>query len=109
MKYYEVLRNLRLEKGKKMKQVADDLHISPGLFGKYERGDYEPSYDTLIQIADYYGVSIDFLLRGEDKKGVYISLEEYEKLKLAKKSFDEIATCLNQIENRQDAGNKYNI
>ncbi len=106
MKYYEVLRNLRLEKGKQVKQVADDLGISANMFGKYELGEYEPSIEKIMKFADYYGVSIDFLLRGEDKKGVYISQEEYDKLKHAKKSFDEIATCLNQIQDRQDAIDK---
>ncbi len=106
MKYYEVLRNLRLEKGKQVKQVAEELGISANMFGKYELGEFEPSIDKIIKFADYYGVSIDFLLKGEDKKGVFISLEEYEKLKHVKKSFDEIAACLNQIEDRQDAIDK---
>lgn len=35
---------------------------TPGMLRRYERGEAEPSASALVKIADYYNVSIDFLL-----------------------------------------------
>lgn len=61
MKYNEVLRQLRKEKNKTIEEVATDLEISKDRYGKYERGERQPDIDTLIILADYYKVSLDYL------------------------------------------------
>lgn len=61
MKYNEVLRQLRKEKDKTIEEVATDLEISKDRYGKYERGERQPDIDTLIILADYYKVSLDYL------------------------------------------------
>lgn len=61
MKYNEVLRQLRKEKDKTIEEVANDLEISKDRYGKYERGERQPDIDTLIILADYYKVSLDYL------------------------------------------------
>lgn len=61
MKYNEVLRQLRKEKDKTIEEVATDLEISKYRYGKYERGERQPDIDTLIILADYYKVSLDYL------------------------------------------------
>ncbi|MER3120759.1 helix-turn-helix transcriptional regulator [Bacillus altitudinis] len=35
-------------------------------YANYERGYRQPDYDTLIKIADFFEVTTDYLLRGED-------------------------------------------
>ena len=102
MKFNEILRNLRKENNLELRKVANDLSIPYNNLGKYERGECEPSIDTLILLADYYHVSLDFFLTGKEKEGIYISKEEYEELKCAKKAFDKLASCLNAIEHRQN-------
>ncbi len=61
MKYNEVLRQLRKEKDKTIEEVAKQLEMSTDRYGKYERGERQPDIDTLITIADYYKVSLDYL------------------------------------------------
>lgn len=61
MKYNEVLRQLRKEKDKTIEEVATQLDMSSDRYGKYERGERQPDIDTLIMLADYYKVSLDFL------------------------------------------------
>ena len=61
MKYNEILRQLRKEKDKTIEEVANDLDISKDRYGKYERGERQPDIDTLIIIADYYKVSLDYI------------------------------------------------
>ena len=43
-------------------KVANDLKLSRQVYNFYENGKRNPDMQTLIIIADYYGVSIDYLL-----------------------------------------------
>lgn len=47
---------------KKMKVVSELCGLSSDLVRKYERGERKPGFDALIALADYYGVSIDYLV-----------------------------------------------
>jgi transcriptional regulator with XRE-family HTH domain len=42
------------------------IGLSPSALRKYERGEREPSLSALVLIADYYGVSLDYLA-GKEK------------------------------------------
>ena len=44
------------------KDLARDLFITPSTLGNYIQNTREPDYQTLIKIADYFHVTIDFLL-----------------------------------------------
>ena len=41
--------------------------LSRNVIGMYERGEKAPSVDALVSLADYFGVSVDYLL-GREKK-----------------------------------------
>lgn len=56
------LRELRTNKGLKQSDLAKILSISTSRYGQYETGRRSPDYNLLIQIADFYNVSIDYLL-----------------------------------------------
>ncbi len=72
-----ILTLLRKEKGASQKQVAGDLHISQALLSHYEKGIRECGLDFVVRVADYYGVSCDYLLgRTADKSGTMIAVEE---------------------------------
>lgn len=47
-----------------------ELNISQNAISQYETGIREASYDTLIAIADYFNVSIDYLLGRTDNPTV---------------------------------------
>lgn len=62
----ERLRRLRKDKDLTQGQLAEHIGVVPSAVGKYERLEASyPSVDTLIKIADYFNVSLDYLLRGK--------------------------------------------
>ncbi len=62
------MRLQELRKHKKISQVklAIDLHLNQNSISRYEKGEREADYATLIKIADYFNVSIDYLLERTD-------------------------------------------
>lgn len=58
----ERLHNLRSEKGLSMKKAGSIVGVSDAAWNKYEKNRAEPSYGTLMKIADFFEVSIDYLL-----------------------------------------------
>lgn len=57
---------LRKKKKRTQYEVAEDLRMTRGKYANYEQGQREPDAETLVQLADYYGVSIDYLLGRTD-------------------------------------------
>lgn len=43
-------------------ELSKILNISPSSIGMYERGEREPSYKLLVEIANFFKVSVDYLL-----------------------------------------------
>ena len=58
----ERLKLLRQKKNVLQKDVAEAINVSRTTYVKYENGDSEPSHKILIKLAEYYNVSIDYLL-----------------------------------------------
>jgi transcriptional regulator with XRE-family HTH domain len=56
------LKQIRNNKGLLQTKVAIDLNITQETVSSYETGRVLPSSDMLIQLADYYNTSIDYLL-----------------------------------------------
>ena len=46
-------------------KLAEALHLSQSTIGNWEAGKREPEYPTLLLLADYFGVSVDYLLGRE--------------------------------------------
>ena len=61
------LKELRRASRKTQKTVADDLGIGRATYSRYESGNRQPTIETLLEIANYYGVMIDYLLGGNIK------------------------------------------
>ena len=61
------LRDLRIDARKKLKEVASDLNIGVSTLAGYETAGREPSFETLKRLADYYGVTIDYILGRENQ------------------------------------------
>lgn len=60
------LKELRAEKGVQQKDLADYLKIANSTYSQYETGKRVPSIDMLMKIADFFGVSVDYLLGRSD-------------------------------------------
>lgn len=55
---------LRRQTGLSQKALADALEVSPSAVGMYEQGRRTPAMETLMRMAELFGVSMDFLLTG---------------------------------------------
>lgn len=59
---YAKIRNLREDKDLSQKEFAKILNMSQTGYSKYETGENDIPTRILIQIAEYYGTSVDYLL-----------------------------------------------
>ena len=60
------LQQLKIEKKLLQKDIAKDNNLSLRAYQYYERGERVPTSDTLIKLADYFNVSIDYLVGRTD-------------------------------------------
>ena len=56
------LKELRKKKGVSQLRLATDLNTTQNTISRYETGEREPGIDELIKIADYFNVSVDYLI-----------------------------------------------
>ncbi len=61
------LQQLRKQKNLSQLQLAMALNMNQNSISRYETGEREADYKTLILFADYFNVSIDYLLERTDK------------------------------------------
>ena len=60
----EQIASLRKQAGMSQQQLANKLMVVPSTIGMYEQGRRTPSIDILIQMAEVFQVSLDFLITG---------------------------------------------
>ncbi len=64
------LREIRKSKGISQLKMAVDLNTNQNTISRYETGEREPGITELIKIADYFNVSIDYLLERTDNPNI---------------------------------------
>lgn len=81
------IKQLRIEHNILQKSLANQLNLSQQTISLYEAGKREPDYETLINIADFFNVSTDYLLRKDhtDKTIFTINQESHEPITDLKK------------------------
>jgi len=65
------IRDLREDKDLTQKEIAAFLLCDQSLYSKYERGERPLPLDLADKLADYYGVSVDYLLGRTNNKTPY--------------------------------------
>lgn len=82
------LRNLREEINLTQKELSQLLKLTPGAIGLYEQGRRTPDCTTLCKLADFYNVSVDYILcrthnRNPERKASFFpaEIELLEKLR----------------------------
>lgn len=69
MNYQKRMRDLREDHDKTQAEIAEMLGTSQTMYARYERGASELPIRHLIKLADYYGITTDYLLcRKNDKE-----------------------------------------
>ncbi|MBR3995775.1 MAG: helix-turn-helix transcriptional regulator [Clostridia bacterium] len=64
------LKELRKERGISQVKLAIDLYTNQNTISRYETGEREPGIAELIQIANYFNVSIDYLVGRSNKRNL---------------------------------------
>lgn len=60
------LKKIRKKKGLSQLKVAMDLSITREALSYYENGKRSPDVDMLVTLARYFGVSVDYIIFGEN-------------------------------------------
>lgn len=71
MDYIKRIRDLREDSDKTQTEIAEHLGISQTMYARYERGANELPIRHLMKLADYYGVSTDYILGRTDNQKLY--------------------------------------
>lgn len=85
---------LRREAGMNQAQLARALQVSPSAVGMYEQGRREPSAQILLNLAEIFGVSVDYILSGIPG--------ESEARKLERMFLNRITSADRRMESRTD-------
>ena len=63
--FSEHLKSIRKSKKLTQKQVADGIGVVERAYQRYERNERKPSFEKLIALADFFDVSLDYLVGRE--------------------------------------------
>lgn len=85
---------LQAEFGEIIGQRMGTKRISPSAIGSYERNEREPAYAILREFADYFGVSLDYLLCRSDERLTVNDYLNSDAIEL-KKALDDFPLTLN--------------
>lgn len=67
---YPNIRNLREDHDYRQRQLAEVLHVSQNTYSQYENGVIELTAEKLVLLANFYEVSVDYLLGRTDNPAV---------------------------------------
>ena len=80
MAWFNVLKALREASGKSMSEAADALNIAKSTYASYEYGKREPNIEMLTKIANFYGVTTDYLLGRDSQKSNELTPTQREEI-----------------------------
>ncbi len=73
MEFSEKLKELRSAKGISQAKLADDIHISRSAVAKWENGLGLPNDESLKTLADYFGVTVEELIRNKSDEELLVT------------------------------------
>lgn len=104
MNFAERLASLRNDRDIKQKDIAELLNVSASTPSHYELGIHAPDIDALIKLADYFNVTIDYLVGRSNSATQWSALSKPIKLSNKEICVDELLHdiyCL-PVEDRDD-------
>lgn len=102
------LKQLRQELNKSMADIARELHIPYTTYVNYEKEVREPNSETLIEFANYFSCSVDYLICRSDNREVMTDVREIEltrhekKLVVAYRNKPEMQPAIDKLLNIND-------
>lgn len=103
---YEIFAKLLSKNGKKAIDVSRATGISPTTFSDWKSGKSAPKQDKLQKIADYFGVTITYLMTGkeEDSEQKITSLSKSEELDIMK----DVDVIIEKLKNGEEVVLRFN-
>lgn len=89
------IRELRTERNWSQKMLADRLHINKSVISYYELGARFPTYDVLLNMADVFHVTTDYLLKGGQGKLMDVS-------GLTNEQYNAVASIVDALQKKND-------
>lgn len=86
---YDIFERLCAEKGVTPYRVCKETGLTTSTISNWKAGRYTPKTDKLQKIADYFGVSIEFLMGIEEKEESPIYYTNEETAKLAQEMYED--------------------
>ena len=96
LEFSDRLKQLRNKKGILQRELAEQLNLSRVAITQYENGNRFPDQDTLNKIADYFNVSLDYLLGRTNIKNTS------DKISNAIEDDPELLNFWNELKGRED-------
>lgn len=78
MKFSSTLKELREQNHVTQNQLASHLKLTRSTIAGYETKGKQPDYERLLQIADSFHVSVDYLLTGSETNGISVPPDSSE-------------------------------
>jgi transcriptional regulator with XRE-family HTH domain len=88
VKPWTTLTQLRKEQGLTQQDMAEAMHVNRISYQRWESGEFEPSIEIVLKLADFFKVSTDFLLDHEN--GTAMTPEEVEELAQAENAIHKV-------------------
>lgn len=96
---YSIFEQLLLERGVTTYKVSKDTGIAQSVFSSWKSGISTPKTDKMQKIADYFGVSLEFITTGIEKDEKEVELNAKDERDISKR----LEKTLKDLENSQEA------
>lgn len=91
-RHSEIMKELRKDRKISQTKVAKALNMTQRMYSTYETGERKPTIDTLMDIANYFNVTLDYLTGNETKRLEPLTEDERKMLK----SYRELNTIFQE-------------
>ncbi|MEF9940929.1 MAG: helix-turn-helix transcriptional regulator [Lachnospiraceae bacterium] len=102
MNFSNTLKNLRETRNMTQVQLADLLQVSRPTIAGYETKNRQPDFEKLLQLSDFFEVSVDYLITGEGFHGSHLSSEREHTEQIVDQRLMQYYHSLS-LESKQDA------
>ncbi len=78
--YFQRIKDLREDSDQSQEKISELLCMARSVYGRYERGEREIPVSTLMALADYYEVNLDYLVGRTNESKILPKAKDYQKL-----------------------------
>jgi transcriptional regulator with XRE-family HTH domain len=88
----DILKQLRTERGLRQEDIAIALGVSVNTISGYERNYRKPPYNQIVKLCDFFGVSMDYLTKGEDNVETELEKNFGDDIRILRRAGNELTS-----------------